>query len=264
MKFYLAPLQDITDSVFRTICHRHGADLTFTEMIKVTSLGRKNSNALSRIKSYDKTPIIIQLIGSKEESFETFLKCFSPEPGFSGFNLNIGCPDPEIINLGLGAAMIKRIKKTQSIVKIFRKHKYPISIKLRLGLNRYEKEKKAYLNIIKSVDADFFIVHARHGQESYDVPADFSVYSECVKTGKIIIANGDIRTKEQIEHMEKQGIEGVMIGRAAVENPGIFNHLKNLPCPSVKNIITEYTLLAEKYDSPLRYRKNFFKHVKKA
>ena len=92
-------------------------------------------------------------------------------------------------------------------------------------MNKFEKEKKSYLNLIKEVDADFFIVHARHGKETYKNPADFDVYKECVKTNKIIIANGDIKTKEQIKYLKSIGIKGAMIGRAALENPNIFKNL---------------------------------------
>ena len=79
----------------------------------------------------------------------------------------------------------------------------------------------------KILDADFFIVHARHGKERDKDPADFSVYEECVQTGKKIIANGDIKTKEQIEYLKSIGIKGAMIGREALDNPQIFNQLKN-------------------------------------
>jgi len=93
-------------------------------------------------------------------------------------------------------------------------------------MNKFEKEKKTYLNLIKEVDADFFIVHAKHGKERSKDPADFSVYKECVETNKVIIANGDIKTKEQIEYLKSIGVKGAMIGRAAVEDPSIFKRLK--------------------------------------
>ncbi len=89
-----------------------------------------------------------------------------------------------------------------------------------------QKEKKVYLNLIKELDVDFFIVHARHGKETYKNPADFSVYEGCVKTNKVIIANGDIKTKEQIDYLKSIGVKGAMIGQAALKNPNIFNEIK--------------------------------------
>ena len=123
--------------------------------------------------------------------------------------------------------MIKRTAKVKRLIQIVKKHNYSVSIKMRLGMNGYEKNKKTYLNLIKEVDADFFIIHARHGKERDKNPADFSVYEKCVQTGKIIIANGDIKTKEQIEYLKSIGVKGAMIGREALDNPQIFNQLKS-------------------------------------
>ncbi|MFH1211311.1 MAG: tRNA-dihydrouridine synthase family protein [Candidatus Woesearchaeota archaeon] len=263
MIYILAPMEDITSNSFRSLCHKYGADLTFTELIHITGLAKEDKNTLSRIELKDDTPTVIQLLGSKEPDFKKFLSMFKPSRGFRGFNLNLGCPNPQAVKLGYGCAMIKRINKTKNIVQIFREYNYPISVKLRLGLNRYEKQNKVYLKLIDAVDADFFIVHARHGNQGYDEPADFSVYRECVKTGKQIIANGDICTKKQVESLEKIGIKGVMIGRAAVKNPAIFSMLKGLEPPSLDMLKKEHLELGSRFNEPFRYRKNVMKHMGK-
>jgi len=126
----------------------------------------------------------------------------------------------------MGCALIKRIAKVKKLVQVIRDYNYPVSLKIRLGMNKFEKDKKVYLNLIKEVDADFFIVHAKHGKESYSDDSDFSVYKECVETGKVIIANGDIETKEQIEFLKSIGVKGAMIGRAAIKNKNIFKSLR--------------------------------------
>jgi tRNA-dihydrouridine synthase B len=259
--FLLAPMENLTDPAFRTFCHRKGVDLTLTEMIKIEALAQKNENAWAKIKSYDETPTLIQLIGNNETKLEYFLKQFKPEQGFKGFNLNIGCPNPDIIKLGQGAAMIKRINKVKTLISVFRKYNYPISIKMRLGLNEFEKEKKVYLTLIKEIDADFFIVHSRHGKQTYKDKADFSVYEECVKTGKKIIANGDIKTKEQIDYLKSIGVHGAMIGREAINNPLIFSELKG---EKKKLDFEEYLELASKYKTSERYVKAISKFVKKS
>ncbi len=263
MKFtyMLAPMEDVTDSAFRSICHRYGADITFTEMAKVDALARKNASTWQRIKMTDKTPTIIQIVGHKEDALKKFLSIFQPQDGFCGFNLNLGCPSPEVVNLGSGCAMIKRISKTQNLVKAIKDCGYKASIKMRLGLNRYEKEKKAYLNLINAVDADFFVVHARHGTESYESPADFRVYPECVKTGKTIIANGDVTEKETVDALKEMGIKGAMIGRLAISNPAIFNILQGANAPDIESIKKEYLILAEKFKSHPRYKKNVLKFI---
>ena len=263
-KFYymLAPIEDMTDSCFRTICCRYGADFAFTELIRFESLAKNNKSSWERIKLYDDTPTIIQVIGEREQFLKKFLSKFSPEKGFKGFNLNLGCPAPNFVNKGVGCAMIKRISKTKKLIDIIKDYGYGASIKMRLGLNSYEKEKKAYLNIIKGVNADFFVVHARHGNQSYNEKADWSVFTECAKTGKNIIANGDIKTKEDIEKIKSFGCKGAMIGRAAITNPLIFAELKGLTLPSIEKIKAEYELLVKERNSPFRYQKNIFKHLK--
>jgi len=222
----LAPMEDHTGPEFRELCFKKGADSTFTEMARISALARNNKSTLEKINIPNDIPTYIQLIGSNEKDLDKFLNNFVLQKGFLGFNLNLGCPSLNMVQEGFGCALIKRITKVKKIVKTIREYDHPVSIKLRLGMNKFEKEKKSYLNLINDVDADFFIVHARHGKETYENPADFDVYKECVKTNKIIIANGDIETKEQIQYLKSIGIKGAMIGRAAVNNPDIFNKLK--------------------------------------
>jgi tRNA-dihydrouridine synthase len=222
----LAPMEGCANPEFRKLCYNKGADSTFTEMARISALARHNKSTLEKIKIPNPIPTYIQLIGSNEKDLGKFLQKFRLQKGFLGFNLNLGCPSLDMIQKGFGCALIKRISKVKKIVQMMREYGYPISIKLRLGMNKFEKEKKSYLNLINEVDADFFIVHARHGKETYKNPADFNVYGECVDTNKRIIANGDIKTKEQIQYLKSIGIKGAMVGRAALKNPNIFNDLK--------------------------------------
>ncbi|MFH1221668.1 MAG: tRNA-dihydrouridine synthase, partial [Candidatus Micrarchaeota archaeon] len=142
------------------------------------------------------------------------------------FNLNLGCSSPSFLRQGIGAAMVKRVSRVKEVVKLINDAGFSCSLKLRLGVNAYEKEKGAYLNLINAVDASFFVVHARTAEETLDDPADFSVYAKCVATGKKIVANGDIKTKKQIAELKELGLYGAMIGRAAVANPKIFSELR--------------------------------------
>ena len=264
-KFYymLAPLEDMTDSCFRTICYNHGADVTMTELIRFESLSKNNKSSWDRLKLYDDTPTHIQLIGEREIFLKKFLSMFSPEKRFMGFNLNLGCPAPNFVNHGAGSAMIKRISKTKKLVEIIKDRGFNVSIKMRLGLNQYEKDKKVYLNLINSVDADFFVVHARHAKQNYGEKSDWKVFSECVATGKPIIANGDIKTKDDVEKIKSFGCKGVMIGRAAIANPLIFAELKGFTLPPTSQVQKEYEQLIKERDPPFRYRKNIFKHQDK-
>lgn len=222
----LAPMEDRAGPELRELCYKNGADSTFTEMARISALARNNKSTLEKIRIPNPIPTYIQLIGTNEKELSKFLKNFKPEPGFLGFNLNLGCPVPNMIQTGVGCALIKRVTKVKKLVQTIKDYNYPVSIKLRLGMNKFEKEKKVYLNLIKEVDVGFFVVHARHGEETYQDPADFSIYKECVETNKVIIANGDIKTKDQIKQLKEIGVRGAMIGRPALKNPGIFNYLK--------------------------------------
>jgi tRNA-dihydrouridine synthase B len=227
MKFQLmlAPMERVTDCAFRTLCHRNGADLTFTAIARVSNLSRQKKGELEIIRITDSTPTQIQLAGAKVSEYEKFLSSFKATEGFSGFNLNLGCSSPEFIKQGIGAAMIKRVSRVNEIVKLISRSGFECSVKLRLGLCDYEKDKGVYLNLIANVDASFFVVHARTAKQTLDDPADFSVYAKCLDTGKKIVANGDIRTKKQVAELKKMGLFGAMIGRAAIGNPGIFHEL---------------------------------------
>lgn len=258
-----APMEDFSDNAFRTLCYRHGADLTFTELVKTEALAKKNAATWSRLAFNDSTPTVIQLLTGKEYSLKKFLSMFRPHECFHGFNLNLGCPSPQVISQGQGSAMVKRIAKTSKLIEAIRHYGYPVSIKMRLGLNQFEKEKKVYLHLIKNASADFFVVHCRHAGQTYAEPADYSVYPECVDTGKCIIANGDIDSVEKVQRLRQMGVKGVMIGRAAVKDPAIFNRLKGKPAQGISLLKEEYIKLAETFNAPYRYRKNVLKHLGK-
>jgi len=219
-------MEGATGSAFRALCHQNGADLTFTEIARVSNLARKKKGELEKIALPDNTPTQIQLAGSKLPEYEKFLASFKPTGGFRGFNLNLGCSSPDFLRQGLGAAMVKRVSRVGEIVSLINKHGYECSIKMRLGMDNYEKQKGAYLNLISAVDASFFVVHARTAKQTLDDPADFSVYKKCVETGKRIVANGDIKAKEQVAELRRLGLHGAMMGRAAMGNPGIFRELQ--------------------------------------
>ena len=264
--YCLAPIEGYTDNAFRTLCYRHGADLTFTEMARLDALVRRNASTWERTTLLNDTPTVIQLIGNKEEQLAKFLSQFSDKKesnfsdknesklsNFQGFNLNIACPSPQFVKLGLGCAMIKRVAKVQKLVEVIKNKGYKASIKMRLGLNKYELDKKAYLNIIKNVDADYFVVHARHGADTYENKTHDEVYEECVAKGKTIIANGDIDSVEKVEKLKSVGVKGVMIGKPAIQNPAIFDLLKNKSVPSFDALKKEYLEITKKLNSNHAY-----------
>jgi len=263
----LASLESYSDSVFRTLCYNHGAELTFTEMAHVQSFLRRNKGSLEKIEPKDSTPVQIQILSSNENKLDRFLTGFKPFDGFEGFNLNLSCPSKDVIQQGKGAAMVKRATKTQKLVDRIKDHGHPVSVKIRLGLNQREKGNKLYLNNLGGVDPDFFVVHAKHAGQSSAEPEDSSVYPECVEAarGIPVIANGGIDSTEKIQSLMAAGLSGVMMGRPAMNNPAFFDLLKNelgmnyppKPVPSVKDLRSEYDEISGKIGGSDKYRTRF-------
>lgn len=248
-QYMLAPMEKYTDSAFRALMHENGCDLTFTEMARVSALIRDNSSTVERTILKDDVPTIIQLLPLKEPELQKYISSFEPQRNFQGFNLNIGCPSLELVSLGMGCALIKRTNKVNNLAKVIKDAGFNVSIKLRLGLNQFEKDKKVYLNLINDVEADFFVVHGKHGKENEKDPNDFSVYSECVQSGKNIVANGAINAKAQVDDLKTQGIKGVMIGMGAIRNPNIFHELKGNNSKNIDELKNEYLEMARIHKS---------------
>ncbi|MSR86059.1 tRNA-dihydrouridine synthase family protein [Candidatus Woesearchaeota archaeon] len=264
MKLWLAPLEGVSDCAFRTLCYQYGADLTFTEMIRVDGLVKRNKSTLALLDLKNDTPTGVQLLAVKPEILKKFVQEFfsySIDPVC--FNLNLGCPSPDVVVQGGGAALIKRTKRVAELVEILKKLNYPVSVKIRLGLNALEKEKKVYLSLLKEVDADAFIIHARHARQKSFEAADWTIFEECLATEKKIIPNGDISTAEDILFFKKMGIKEIMIGRAAVRNPSIFQLLKGGKGESTGLVTKKYISLAEKYPSSPKFRENVLSYLGK-
>jgi tRNA-dihydrouridine synthase len=269
----LASLERYSDSVFRTLSYNHGADLTFTEMAHVESFLKGNKVSLEKIEPRDATPVQIQILSGNEGKLHRFLSDFKPSDGFRGFNLNLNCPSKDVIRQGKGAAMVKRASKTARLVSLIRNHGHPVSVKIRLGLNRFEKDNKVYLNNLRGVDPDFFVVHAMHAAQSSGEKEDYSVYPECVEAarGIPVIANGGIETSETVQSLVEMGVDGVMMGRPAMGNPAIFDLMKNelgvndppRPVPTIDDLKREYDDIYEAIGDSEKYRSRFLKVVGK-
>ena len=268
----LASMERYADSVFRTLCYRHGADLTFTEMTHVESLLNGNRGSLEKVMPRDATPVQVQVLTSSEAKFERYLSGFKPFEGFMGFNLNLSCPSRDVIRRGKGAAMVKRGAKTQRLVSLIRGFGFPVSVKIRLGLNQLEKDNRLYLNSIRGVDPDFFVVHAKHAGQGSDEAEDYGVFPECVEEagGVPVIANGGIDSVEKVRLLLDMGVGGVMMGRAALA-PAIFDLYKNevgvnVPAklvPGVDALRVEYGLIFDMLGGSEKYRANFLRALGK-
>jgi tRNA-dihydrouridine synthase len=270
----LASMERYSNSVFRTLMYQHGADLTFTEMTHIQSILNMNKGSLEKISVKDTTPVQIQILSSNEKKLDRFLSSFQVFEGFKGFNLNLSCPSRDVIRHGKGAAMVKRAAKTRRLVSVIRDYDFPVSIKIRLGLNQFEKDNKLYLNNLRGVDPDFFVVHAKHAGQSSSGSEDYSVFQECVQEarGIPVIANGGIDTSNKVRMLMSQGVKGVMIGRPALNNPYVFNLFKNemglnYPLknfPGIDVLKAEYKAIHDDHGGNIKYLSNFTKTLGKS
>jgi len=239
----------------------------------VESFLNRNRASLAKIEPRDSTPVQIQILSGNEGRLDRFLSDFKPFPGFMGFNLNLSCPSKDVIRQGKGAAMVKRGAKTARLVSLISDYGHPVSVKIRLGLNRIEKDKKLYLNNLGGVDPDFFVVHAKHAAQGSGEKEDYSVYPECVEAarGIPVIANGGIETPETVQSLVEMGVGGVMMGRPAMGNPAIFDYLKNglgvndplKSVPTIEDLKREYADIHEAIGGSEKYRSRFLKVVGK-
>ena len=229
----LAPMEGVTDIVFRQVIAEAGRpDLFFTEFTNVSSYASKKgrSNALERLEiSKTDSPIIAQIWGKEPEHFAETAKALE-SLGFSGVDINFGCPDKNVNKAGGGAAMIKT---PELAVACFRNAKentnLPVSVKTRLGWKDVD-EYKTWLPTLLAEYPAALTVHLRTKKEMSKVDAHYELIPEIIKlrneispTTKLII-NGDIKNKKEALdlHQKYPEVDGFMIGRGVFANPFCF------------------------------------------
>lgn len=230
----LAPMEGVTDHIFRQVVAKAGRpDLFFTEFTNVSSFASEKGrhNALERLQVVQTDhPIIAQIWGKNPEHF-ALLSEHLIQLGFSGLDINMGCPDRHVNRAGGGAAMIKTPELALECLKQARlATPLPVSIKTRLGFSHLT-EYQTWIPLLLKQNLPALTVHLRTRKEMSKVPAHFELIPELIKlknqispTTKLII-NGDIKTKAQAQQIftDHPGLDGIMIGRGIFENPFLFS-----------------------------------------
>lgn len=229
----LAPMEGVTDKVFRAVIAKAGKpDLFFTEFTNVSSFASEKGreNALERLEVIDTDhPIIAQVWGKNPEHFAKLASALE-DLNFQGLDINMGCPDRHVNKAGGGAAMIRT---PELAVECIRQAKnstnLPVSVKTRLGFT-YVDEYKEWLPLLLAQNLAALTVHLRTRKEMSKVPAHFELIPEIIKLrDKIspdtkLIINGDIKNKAEAEKIfaKYPKIDGIMIGRGVFQNPYCF------------------------------------------
>ena len=233
----LAPMEGITDVVFRQVVAKAGRpDVFFTEFTNVSSFASEKGrhDALERLDVVkNETPIVAQIWGKNPEHFRETATALE-KLGFSGLDINMGCPDKHVNKAGGGAAMIKTPELAVECIKQAKAAtRLPVSVKTRLGFTSLD-EYKTWLPLLLEQNLAALTVHLRTRKEMSKVPAHYEIIPDIVKLKNTIapktrlIINGDIKSKKQIENLAKEypEVDGFMIGRGVFENPYCFtNHV---------------------------------------
>jgi nifR3 family TIM-barrel protein len=227
-RIVLAPMADVCKPSFRLLCRKRGAGLLFTEMINAEGVVRGSERTLYMTKTRkEERPIALQLFGSKPGTIEKAAQAV--EGRASIIDINCSCPVEKVLKQGAGCALMKDPEKIGAIVKaVVDAVKIPVTMKLRLGMSAKSKNFLEVAKCAESAGADALTLHARTCDEGYSGRADWNAIKKLKESvGIPVIGNGDVRTPQDCRRMlDETGCDFVMIGRAAIGNPYVFEQCR--------------------------------------
>jgi nifR3 family TIM-barrel protein len=225
-------MEDVSDPPFRALCKKHGADLMYTEFISSEGLIRDAAKSVKKLDIYGyERPVGIQIFGYDIESMKTSAQIIEKtNPDI--IDINFGCPVKKVTCKGAGAGMLqdipKLIKMTEEIVKITN---LPVTVKTRLGWDDKTKYVVSTAEKLQDVGVEAISIHGRTRQQLYKGDADWTLIGEVKNNPRMhipIFGNGDIDTPEKaLAYKNRYGVDGIMIGRASIGYPWIFNEVKH-------------------------------------
>ena len=229
---FLAPMEDITDPSFRFLCKKFGADVMYTEFISSDGLIRDGAKSVKKLEIFDyERPMGIQLYGHIIESMvEATYRALDSKPEI--IDINYGCPVRKIANRGAGAGMLANIPLMMEMTRaIIEASTVPVTVKTRLGWDDSNKVIVEVAEELQDLGISALTIHGRTRAQMYKGTADWTLIGEVKKNPRMhipIIGNGDITNPvEAKEAFDRFGVDGIMIGRAAVGKPWLFRHVKH-------------------------------------
>src|SRR5947199_4398082 len=224
----LAPMEDVSDPPFRAVCKANGADLMYTEFISSEGLIRDAIKSRQKLDIFDyERPIGIQIFGGDEEAMPMSAKIVEAvNPDL--VDINFGCPVKKVVTKGAGAAVPKdvevMVKLTEAVV---RSTSLPVTVKTRLGWDENTKNIEQVAKRLQDVGIKALAIHGRTRSQLYKGEADWTLIAKVKDNPRIhipIFGNGDIDSAEKaLEYKNHYGVDGIMIGRAAIGYPWVFN-----------------------------------------
>ena len=242
----LAPMEDVSDPPFRAVCKDKGADLMFTEFISSEGLIRDAIKSRQKLDIFEtERPVGIQIFGGDEEAMSISTRIVDTvNPDL--VDINFGCPVKKVVTKGAGAAVLKdldlMVRLTSAVVK---GTALPVTVKTRLGWDHDSINIEEVAERLQDVGIQALSIHGRTRCQLYKGEADWSWIARVKNNPRIhipIFGNGDIDSPEKaLEYKNRYGVDGLMIGRAAIGYPWIFNEIKHyfdtgthLPPPTIE------------------------------
>tara|TARA_R110002012_G_scaffold108855_2_gene252231 strand:+ start:260429 stop:261373 length:945 start_codon:yes stop_codon:yes gene_type:complete len=240
-------MEDVSDPPFRAVCKDNGADLMYTEFISSEGLIRDAIKSRQKLDIFDyEKPIGIQIFGGDEEAMSMATSIVNAtQPDL--VDINFGCPVKKVVTKGAGAGVLKdvdlMVRLTESVVKAT---DLPVTVKTRLGWDESSKNIEEVAERLQDVGIKALSIHGRTRQQMYKGEADWTLISNVKNNPRInipIFGNGDIDSPQKaLEYKNRYGVDGIMIGRAAIGYPWIFNEIKHflktgeiLPVPNLED-----------------------------
>lgn len=243
----LAPMEDVSDPPFRYGCKQYGADLMYTEFISSEGLIRDAIKSRKKLDIFDyERPIGIQIFGGDEEAMALSAKIVdATNPDL--LDINFGCPVKKVVCKGAGAGVLKDIDLMVRLTKaVVKSTTLPVTVKTRLGWDDSSINIMDVAERLQDVGIKALTIHGRTRAQMYKGEANWSHIASVKNNSRItipIFGNGDIDSPEKaLEYKNRYGVDGIMIGRAAIGYPWIFDEIKyffntgkHLPKPTIEN-----------------------------
>lgn len=227
MKLVLAPLAGFTDAPFRLMCREGGADLAYSEMVSAAGLAHGSSPTRHLMEILPgEGPVACQIFGSKESDIAFAAKTVPTH--FTELNLNAGCPMTKVTREGAGAKLADDPPRVYRLIKAMTENTpLPVTLKTRLGPHPGRTRVFELIDAAASAGAKGVILHARYTSQMHGGEVHLETLAEAVSRSPVpVTGNGSVVDAKTLAAMEKTGVAAVMIGRAALADPGIFARLK--------------------------------------
>tara|TARA_B100001059_G_scaffold88772_2_gene87278 strand:- start:409 stop:1404 length:996 start_codon:yes stop_codon:yes gene_type:complete len=227
----LAPMEDVSDPPFRAVCKEHGADVMYTEFISSEGLIRDAAKSTKKLDIFEyERPIGIQIFGSNIDSMKQATEiASSANPDI--IDINYGCPVKKVACKGAGAGILQDIPKmVEMTAEIVKSTHLPVTVKTRLGWDDNTKYIEEVAERLQDIGIKALSIHGRTRKQMYKGDADWRLIGNIKNNPRVtipIFGNGDIDSPEKAKrYKETYGVDGIMIGRATIGNPWIFNEIK--------------------------------------